>query len=127
VFQRELARELLALTNRERTGVRPLAWSDELALVARAHAADLAARGRIAHLDPKGFDATHRLNLLARRFVGSASENVAARSGPPPSAAEVIDLWRRSPSHWENLRRSTQVAAGFGAVRVKDDTVVVAL
>src|SRR5690606_22220452 len=54
-FLPDLARKLLALTNRERAGLQPLAWSDELALLANAHAADLVSKGRVDHRDPMGF------------------------------------------------------------------------
>src|SRR5690349_448240 len=73
------ARAALALANQARAAVRApaLAWHDELAQSARAHAGDLAHSGKVEHLSAEGFDPSHRLWLLGRTTIGSPSENLA--------------------------------------------------
>lgn len=116
-----IEREILRLTNAARAerGAPPCAWSDELALAARAHAGDLAARAYVEHVSPEGFDPSHRVSILARRMIGSASENIAyRRAGSPATAAELMAIWRDSPPHWGNLLRPVHERVGIGvAVR----------
>jgi uncharacterized protein YkwD len=129
-FDAETERAVLAATNNARasTGAAPLAWHEELALAARAHAADLASRGVVAHVDEQGFDPSHRFWLLARRTVGSPSENIAYHRGPDPaSAGHLMETWRKSPQHWKNLLRPSHTHAAFGLVRLKDRSYLVGL
>ncbi len=119
-FQPGLARSLFDLSNGARGAakVAALAWHEELAATARAHAADLAHRSYVEHLSPEGFDPTDRLGLIGRRFLGSTSENIASRRGIEPNTADLLfGQWRRSPPHWYNLRRARHTHAGFGVVR----------
>jgi uncharacterized protein YkwD len=129
-FNAEAERAVLAATNRVRVagGVGPLAWDDELALAARAHAADLARRDVVAHVSDEGFDPNHRFWLLARRTAGSPSENIAFHRGSAPaSPAHLMEIWRKSPQHWTNLLRRSHTHAAFGLVRAADRTYLVGL
>jgi uncharacterized protein YkwD len=129
-FQAATERELLALTNAARgaAGASACGWNEELARVARAHAADLAGRGYVEHLSPEGFDPTHRVGLLARRMIGSASENIAfRRAGDPTTAAELMAIWRKSEPHWTNLLRPRHAQVGFGVVAKGERTYAVGL
>jgi uncharacterized protein YkwD len=122
-------REVMALTNaaRRAAGAPPVAWHEDLAATARAHAADLAQRRYVEHVTPEGFDPSHRFWLLARRTVGSPSENIAYHGGTPVSAAGLMGLWRGSPQHWQNLLRPTHTHAGFGLARIADRSYLVGL
>ncbi|MET3528508.1 CAP domain-containing protein [Phenylobacterium koreense] len=118
-FAQDVAQEILILTNgaRARAGARACAWSPELARVASAHAADLAERAYIGHLTPEGFGPSHRVAILARRMIGSASENIAFRETDRGSGAQdVLDIWRASPSHWSTLVDPSHACAGYGVV-----------
>jgi uncharacterized protein YkwD len=129
-FDGAVARALLDLTNAARAvaGRGRLAWHPDLAVAAQAHAADLAARSYVEHLSPEGLDPSHRLSLLARQLVGSASENIAYRRfHKPGAAAEIMQLWRRSAPHWTNLLNPGHTHAGFGVVRKEDRTYAVGL
>lgn len=129
-FNAPVERELLGLTNAARasSGASACRWSDELALTARAHAADLADRGYVEHLAPEGFDPSHRIGVLARRMLGSASENIAYRqAGTPASAQELMGIWRRSERHWVNLLAPTHDQVGFGVAVRGDRTYCVGL
>lgn len=120
-FNAAAERRIMVLTNAARAeqGVPACAWSDELALAARAHAADLAGRAYVEHLSPEGFDPSHRVSILARRLIGSASENIAyRRAAELATADDLMAIWRKSPPHWTNLLRATHSRFGFGvAVR----------
>ena len=118
-FHADMAHALLALSNaaRGQAGAPACAWSPELALTAGAHAADLAQRGYLGHASPEGFAPSHRVGLLARRMIGSASENIAYRRGDAaPTPEGMMAIWRRSPPHWENLLDPGHSHAGFGIV-----------
>jgi len=116
------------LTARAAAGARPPAWDDELALAARAPAADLARRDVVAHVTEEGFAPSHRFWLLARRTVGSPSENIAFHRGSEPaSPAHLMEIWRKSPQHWANLLRRSHTHAAFGLVRASDRTFLVGL
>lgn len=122
-FDAEDARALLAQSNaaRKTLGVAPLAWNATLAETARAHAADLAHRRYFEHVSPEGFDPTDRLGLVGRKMLATTSENIAYHRGTEPaSAADLFDLWRKSPPHWNNLRSARHSQAGFGVVRLGD-------
>ena len=127
-FDRSIARDLLPATNDARAGVGapPCLWDEDLAAAARAHAADLAARGYIEHISPEGFDPSHRLAVLARRRIGSASENIAYRRNTIAStSANLMQVWRESRPHWTNLLNPTHHRAGFGVVTVGQKTYAV--
>lgn len=129
-FDLAAAREALALTNtvRRQAGAPAVAWHEELAETARAHAADLAHRGYFEHLSPETFDPSHRFWLLARRTIGSPSENIAyRRASAPATAGDFMHIWRGSPPHWRNLLRPTHTHAGFGMVRRGDKAWLVGL
>lgn len=130
-FDDPAARTALTATNAARRGVNaPLvAWHEELAATARAHAADLAARGYVEHLSPEGFDPSHRFWLLGRTTIGSPSENIAYHrgGGPPVASAELLQRWKKSPGHWRNMLRATHTHAAYGVVRGRDRVWMVGL
>lgn len=129
-FDDRAGRELMALTNAARrdAGATPLAWHEALAETARAHAADLAQRNYVEHVSPEGFDPTDRLGLLARRLLCTTSENIAYRRGAGPAeAADVMEQWRDSPPHWQNLLRPKHTHAAFGVARLHERTYAVGL
>jgi uncharacterized protein YkwD len=123
-------RALHTLTNAARAsaGSGALIWDNELAATARAHAADLAGRRYVEHLSPEGFDPTDRLGLVARRTIGSASENITwHRGGKVDGAADLMRNWRASPPHWSNLLTPRYSHTGFGVVRSADQVWAVGL
>lgn len=129
-FDEAAASDVLHATNaaRRAVGAGVLAWRDDLAMAARAHAADLAQRDYVEHLSPEGFDPSHRCWLLARRLIGSPAENIAFRSAAtPPAPADIMRGWRGSPPHWKNLLDPRHTHAGFGFVRYRGSAWAVGL
>lgn len=129
-FAVDLARDLLDRTNKARVqaGAGACGWSPELAQVASAHAADLAERDYIGHVSPEGFEPSHRVAVLARRMIGSASENIAFRqSSDGCGAGDVMAIWRDSPAHWATVLDPRHICAGFGVVARGERTFAVGL
>lgn len=130
-FDEAAARTALDLANtaRKAASAPPIAWHDDLALTARAHAADLASRGYVEHLSPEGFDPSHRFWLLSRTTIGSPSENIGYHAGPgaPVGAAHFIRQWRKSPGHWANLLRRSHTHGAYAMVRGPRHAVLVGL
>jgi hypothetical protein len=82
----------------------------------------------VEHLSPEGFDPTDRLGLVARRTIGSASENITFhRGGKVDGAGDLMRNWRSSPPHWSNLLNPRYSHAGFGVVRSGDQVYAVGL
>jgi uncharacterized protein YkwD len=130
-FDEASARAALQATNaaRRSAGAPAVAWHEELAAAARAHAGDLAARNYVEHLSPEGFDPSHRFWLLGRTTIGSPSENIAYHRGlgPPAPAEELLLRWKNSPGHWRNLLRPSHTHAAYGVVRGRDRVWMVGL
>ena len=131
VFDEESSRNVLALTNEVRTEHQSpqLFWHAELALAARAHAGDLAKRSYLEHISPEGFDPSHRLWLVGRTTIGSPTENLAFHRAPgvPASAAQMMNVWRTSPRHWQNHLRPDHTHAAFALIRLRDQAWLVGL
>ena len=118
-FSRALQQQVNGL--RGSVGLAPYSWNDGLALCAKAHAADMAARNYFAHASPEGFTHLHRVALLTRDLCGKTAENLAWReftNGTQPQDIEA--LWEGSPGHRRNLLRENFGSVGYGVVRVGD-------
>jgi uncharacterized protein YkwD len=121
-FRDDFAHGLLAETNgfRDGEGLRRLAWDEGLAACARAHAADMAARGYFAHASPEGFTHNDRVSLLHRDLCGPTAENLAWRDSPgqPVLPEHFQAMWERSAGHRRNLLDASFGEVGYGAVKV---------
>ena len=91
----------------------PLAHSSVLERIAFAHAADMAARGRMEHAGADGSTSAERATRAGYRWLRIA-ENVAAGQ-PTPDAA--VASWLESAGHCANLMDPayTEMGAGFAA------------
>lgn len=111
---------------RSRAGVAPLAWNDDLALVAQAHSADMAERGYYDHVSPDGKDHRDRyadagLNCFVRfdnGAIDNGSENLVSgpAAGSENQEAELaVSSWMGSTAgHRENMLRSQWASEGIG-------------
>lgn len=112
---------------------KPLAPDAELAQVARAKAADMAAKNYLAHAAPNGETSATLLMAEDETFQGLLGENLAAQHYRKETGVAVdayaerfLDEWLKSPPHRENLAFADYDRAGVGAA-VNGDTVYVAL
>jgi|GEM_PF-530060 len=104
-------KEILDLTNvfRVSQGTYPLAYSDAIAVTARAHSEDMVERDFFSHTNPDGESPFERI-LADGIDYGYAAENIAAGY---PNVFAVHAGWLASEGHRENLlREMTYMGAG---------------
>jgi uncharacterized protein YkwD len=103
---------------RAAAGLAPTSWDDGLARTARAHAAELAARGVLDHTG-----ATPETRTLTDRLVragvpyASVGENLAFERGFDDPVDTVVDGWLASPPHRANLLNPDFDRVGYGSAR----------
>jgi uncharacterized protein YkwD len=97
----------------------PLERRTELDRVARAHSEDMARRGFFAHESPEGHDWVDRLRLAGVEGFRMAGENVGQTSRSDPNR-EILEGWKHSPVHLENLVARPMNATGVGIARAPD-------
>jgi uncharacterized protein YkwD len=101
----------------------PLARRPELDRVARAHSADMARRGYLAHVSPEGQDPPARLALAGLEGFTLAAENIARTDQADPVQA-IAQGWLASPDHRRNLWAPPFNATGIGIARTPDGALV---
>ena len=92
---------------------------DELDAVARAHSEDMARRGFFAHASPEGDTWVERLAHAHVTGFSMAGENVGQTSRNDPNR-EILEGWKNSPAHRENLMSRPMNATGVGIARAAD-------
>ena len=109
----DLEAQMLDLVNAERAaaGLRPLAPDPEMTEVARAHSADMFARGYFAHVSPDGLDPFDRMKRAGVRFR-TAGENLALA----PTVRIAHTGLMNSPGHRANILRPAFGRLGIGIV-----------
>lgn len=120
-FEPDFAQTLLTHANRLRAseGLESYEWDEDLALCARAHAADMAALNYFAHESPEGFKHPQRAALLMRDLCADTAENLAWRQDQRGSTPRQFEeLWEGSPGHRKNLLQPNYRSAGYGVVQV---------
>ena len=146
-----MARAVHEQVNAERTArdLQPLAWSEALARLARAHSQDMVARDFFAHTNPDGQSPTDRgrarevrcTAIVENRPMRGIAENIydaaayhsrrTTQRGDEVSvtydwksadelAATVVQGWMDSPGHRRNILDERYQAQGLGVV-VSDD------
>ncbi len=100
------------IAHRRGRGLPPLSRHPVLDRVANAHAADLARRNTLDHLDGRGRDLRARLDT-AGYPIALAVENLAAGRSDP---RDVVAAWAASDGHRRNLGLSDVTQAGIGYV-----------
>jgi uncharacterized protein YkwD len=110
-----------------------LAIDPQLAKIARARAADMAAGNYLAHAAPDGSTSASLLMKADAKWQGLLGENLAAQHYTHLGGVEVnvfaqrfLDEWLKSPPHRDNMVFADYDHAGVGAA-VNGDTVYVAL
>lgn len=93
----------------------------DLDRVARAHSADMAARGYLAHENPEGLNPVDRLERGGVSGFRLAAENAGQTNRADP-VREILTGWQLSPSHRTNLLAPAFNATGVGAARAGDGT-----
>jgi uncharacterized protein YkwD len=104
---------------RRQDGLRPLRLNRVLAVAARSHSVSMAEHGYFSHTSLDGAPFWARIKPVYPPLPGrnwSTGENMVWQS-PELTAAQVVDLWLRSPAHRKNLLAPSWREVGVGAVR----------
>jgi len=109
----DLEKQMLDLVNKERqaNGLNPLAPDPELTEVARAHSADMFARGYFAHDTPEGLSPFDRMRAANVHFA-TAGENLALA----PTLMVAHTGLMNSPGHRANILRPQFGRVGIGVL-----------
>jgi uncharacterized protein YkwD len=112
---------------------RALTMDVELSQVARARAADMAAKNYLAHQGPDGATSASLLMEQDAKWQGLLGENLAAQHYNKATGVAVedfarrfLDEWLKSAPHRDNMAFADYDHAGVGAA-VNGDTVYVAV
>ena len=106
---------------RRRAGLIPLRRDPAIDRVARAHSADMVARGYFAHETPEGLTPPDRLRQGGVSGITPAGENVGLTNRADPTR-EIVAGWLASPVHRQNLLAPMFNATGIGIARAADGT-----
>jgi len=111
----------LVNAERQRAGLAPLDWSDELADIARGHSQDMAARGFFAHVSPEGRNAKDRCDETGFFVPHAWAENLFYSSVPNPTyytqdelAPMAVASWMNSSSHRAHVLSGDYQLEGIG-------------
>lgn len=96
---------------REKYAVSKVSFSEELSVVARAHAEDMFIRGYFSHYTPEGLSPFDRLEKFSISY-GHAAENIALT----PNVDIAIDGFMKSPGHRENILSKDFTRVGIGVM-----------
>jgi uncharacterized protein YkwD len=109
----DLEAQMLELVNQERAaaGLGALAPDPQMTEVARAHSADMFARGYFAHVSPDGLDPFDRMRRAGATFR-TAGENLALA----PTVRVAHTGLMNSPGHRANILRPQFGRLGIGIV-----------
>jgi uncharacterized protein YkwD len=113
---------LTALVNdvRKQHHLSPLAGSEALAAVARAHAEDMARAGYFDHVDPEGRSPLDRVQAAGIEGFSLLAENIGASSRRGDRLQSIVDNWMTSPVHRENLLNPAFNTTGSAVVQAAD-------
>ena len=107
---------------RQRRGMRPLAWDGNLTRLARYHSENMARGHFLSHVDRDGLDLKGRAQALGLRGWSTLGENIAYNQGYPDPTAFAVERWMISEKHRENALSSVYTHAAVGIARASDGT-----
>lgn len=118
----ELERQAFALINKKRaeTGLTPLAWSDEVAKVARLHSENMVKFNFFSHRGVDGKMVDGRADSLGVTKWTAMGENIAYNRGFKNPIETAVEKWMLSPGHRENLLSDRWRESAVG-IAVTDD------
>ena len=107
---------------RQRRGMRPLAWDGGLTRLARYHSQNMARGGYLSHVDRDGLDLKARAQVLGLHGWSTLGENIAYNQGYPDPTAFAVQRWMISEKHRENALNGDYTHAAVGIARASDGT-----
>lgn len=112
----------LVNTERQRRGLRPLAWDGNLTRLARYHSQNMARGGYLNHVDRDGLDLKARAQALGLHGWRTLGENIAYNQGYSDPTGFAVERWMVSQKHRENAMNDEYTHAAVGIARASDGT-----
>jgi uncharacterized protein YkwD len=118
----ELERAAFELLNqkREENRMRPLAWNDKIAAVARIHSQNMAQYKFFGHRGMDDKRVGERADDMQLRGWRAIGENIAYNRGYKDPIEKAVDNWLNSQSHRQNLMSDEWMESAVG-IAVGDD------
>jgi uncharacterized protein YkwD len=112
----DLERRTFDLINqrRDKCGLPPLKWSDDVARIARFHSENMANFNFFSHTDMNGLMVNDRADFLGIRKWQAIGENIAYNQGFENPVEFAVERWMQSPKHRDNLLSSRWRESGIG-------------
>jgi uncharacterized protein YkwD len=107
---------------RQRRGLRTLAWDGGLTRLARYHSQNMARGGYLNHVDANGLDLKGRAQVLGLRGWSTLGENIAYNQGYNDPTGFAVERWMVSQKHRENALNGEYTHAAVGIARASDGT-----
>lgn len=113
--------EVFQLINaeRERLGLNPLIWNDDLAEAARKHSADMACNDYFSHTSLDGLTFDERISAEGYAFT-AAGENLYAGGGIYNYPDQAFLGWFNSPDHYMVMTHPDLSEVGIGYIYAAD-------
>jgi uncharacterized protein YkwD len=105
---------------RAENGLRRLAWSDDLASLARQHSQDMADHKYFNHRGRDGSMVSDRADRSGLRAWRSIGENIAFNRGYKDPIEVAVKLWMESTSHRHNLLDTSWKESAVGVAVASD-------
>jgi len=117
-----LEKKVFALINAKRAeqGLPPLAWSDEVAKIARVHSQNMANYKFFSHVGIDGKMVNDRADMLGVNKWSSIGENIAFNRGYENPCEFAVERWMLSASHKQNLLDNRWKESGIGVAIAND-------
>jgi uncharacterized protein YkwD len=112
----------LVNAERQRRGLRPLAWDGGLTRLARYHSQNMARGGYLNHVDREGLDVKARAQALGLHGWRTLGENIAYNQGYSDPTGFAVERWMVSQKHRENAMNGDYTHAAVGISRASDGT-----
>lgn len=105
---------------RAERGIKPLEWSNRLLAVARLHSQSMAEYDFFSHKGIDGKYVSDRADLMNIGDWDSIGENIAFNRGFQDPVAKAVNLWLKSPSHFNNIMNENWKETAIG-IAIRED------
>jgi uncharacterized protein YkwD len=118
----EFEMEVLDIINaeREKNGLHPLCWNNQLFEAARGHSEEMAANSYLSHQNLDGQSPAERI-ADAGYDAGATGENIGAGY---PTPQDIVAGWMNSAGHRANILNQAFCDAGVGYAKNQNDRYV---
>lgn len=120
----DLEKMTFAMINAKRAeiGLEPLAWSDEVAKIARLHSENMVNLKFFSHRGQDGKMVNDRADMLGVTKWTALGENIAYNRGFKDPIATAVEKWMLSEGHRENLLNKRWKESAIGIAVTEDGT-----